>query len=148
MNVRFFRLAGQQLERDMVAMKKTIDDQERTLNDNKTNIIRQEKQLQKLQLLLQKASNDLRESNLQFHDVISHWKESIKKNSLDLFLFLIQEKTRCANLEHKCSTQQIKIEELRYQLKDQEKMNVEQCSVTKRLEIEFSLLRGECERIE
>ena len=72
MNVRFFRLAGQQLERDMVTMKKTMDDQERTLNDNKTNIIRQEKQLQKLQLLLQKASNDLRESNLQFHDVISH----------------------------------------------------------------------------
>ena len=72
MNVRFFRLAGQQLERDMVTMKKTMDDQERTLNDNKTNIIRQEKQLQKLQLLLQKASNDLRESNLQFHNVISH----------------------------------------------------------------------------
>ena len=72
MNVRFFRLAGQQLERDMVTMKKTMDDQERTLNGNKTNIIRQEKQLQKLQLLLQKASNDLRESNLQFHNVISH----------------------------------------------------------------------------
>jgi hypothetical protein len=52
-------------------MKKTMDDQERSLSDSKTNIIRQEKQLQKLQLLLQKTSNELRESNLQFQAVIN-----------------------------------------------------------------------------
>ena len=48
-----------------------MDDQERSLSDSKTNIIRQEKQLQKLQLLLQKTSNELRESNLQFQAVIN-----------------------------------------------------------------------------
>lgn len=40
------------------------------------------------------------------------------------------------------------MDEIRNQLKDQEKINQEQCSATKRLEIELSLLCGECERIE
>ena len=52
------------------------------------------------------------------------------------------------NLDHKCLTYQSRMDEMRNQFKDQEKINQEQKAVISRLEMELNLLRGDYERIE
>lgn len=58
-------LAKQLLERDLNSLRKTVEDYKKSENERKNHGIQQEKQLQKLQLLLQQVNGELRESTLQ-----------------------------------------------------------------------------------
>lgn len=62
-------LVKQQLERDLVTLKKAVDDHKKVESERKAHAIQQEKQLQKLQLLLQQVNNDMREATLQIQAV-------------------------------------------------------------------------------
>lgn len=63
--VSLLTLAKQLLERDLNSLKKTVEDYKKSENERKNHGIQQEKQLQKLQLLLQQVNGELRESTLQ-----------------------------------------------------------------------------------
>lgn len=60
----------QQLERDLVTFKNNVEDLKKADNEGRTHALKQEKQLQKLQLMLQQANNNLREAELQIQAVI------------------------------------------------------------------------------
>jgi hypothetical protein len=59
----------QQLERDLVTYKNNVEDLKKTDNEGRTHALKQEKQLQKLQLMLQQVNNNLREAELQIQAV-------------------------------------------------------------------------------
>ena len=59
----------QQLERDLVTFKNNVEELKKTDNEGRTHSLKQEKQLKKLQLMLQQVNNNLREAELQIQAV-------------------------------------------------------------------------------
>ncbi|XP_046658005.1 cilia- and flagella-associated protein 58-like [Daphnia pulicaria] len=113
----------QQLERDLVTFKTNVEDLKKADNEGRTQALKQEKQLQKLQLMLQQVNNSLREAELQIQ----------------------AEKNSNGNIEQRFSVQRDQLEETKIQLRDQGWKMQEQVAVTKRLETELTLLRAELE---
>ncbi len=66
----------------------------------------------------------------------------IKKN---YYYYSLQEKNSNGNIEQRFSVQRDQLEETKIQLRDQGWKMQEQAAVTKRLETELTLLRGELE---
>ncbi|KZS07810.1 Coiled-coil domain-containing protein [Daphnia magna] len=116
----------QQLERDLITLKKAVDDHRKIESETKAHAIQQEKQLQTLQLLLQQVNSDLREATLQIQ----------------------AEKNSNGNVEQRLSVQRDQLEETKRQLREQGRKMQEQMAVTKRLEVDMTLLRAELENKE
>jgi hypothetical protein len=68
----------QQLERDLVTFKNNVEDLKKADNEGRTQALKQEKQLQKLQLMLQQVNNSLREAELQIQAVSKNITKKIK----------------------------------------------------------------------
>ncbi|XP_057364666.1 cilia- and flagella-associated protein 58-like [Daphnia carinata] len=116
----------QHLERDLTTLKKAVDDHKKMESESKAHAIQQEKQLQTLQLLLQQVNSDLREATLQIQT----------------------EKNFNGNVEQRFSVQRDQLEETKRQSREQGRKLQEQMAVTKRLEVDMTLLRVELENKE
>ena len=66
-----FILVKLQLERDLTNLKKAIEDHKKTETESKAHAVQQEKQLQKLQLLLQPVNGELRDATQNIQAVSS-----------------------------------------------------------------------------
>ena len=141
----------QQFERDMVLMKRSVEEHKRAETEAKSSLFQHEKQLQKLQLMLQQTGGELREAALHIQTVRIYFYLvviiSIKYKCFFYFI-VVQEKSSCFNAEQRCASQRNHLEELQNQLAQQEKVNQDEKIAIQRLETELSLVRAELERAE
>lgn len=110
--------------------------------------VQQEKQLQKLQLLLQQVNGELRDATINIQAVSKRCNSPLKFE-IDLnHLLCWQEKSSSAIIEQSFTVQREQLIEAQEQLNQQELKIQELSGITKRQETDISLLKTELQRLE